>query len=166
MEAAGQRDDGPAAERPANQLPGVSHDRGGGKTGNVGEGHGDGLGDTRRQSAESRAEHDGRHGRRRADAATDLLRGHLGGSGAVRRQRHHATALRSVAISACAREISRRRSPYGRKQLSKPLSATRASSSKLKASDCAACTYSSVRVTPLIRRLSVLSTTFRPRSKY
>ena len=103
----------------------------------------------------------------RAEPVADLVGGHARGAAgrtATARSRDRLAQRRDLRLGARDQRACAPRTA-GR-QLSNPLSATRASSSKLKPSDCAACRYSSVSVMPLISRLSVLSTTLSPRSKY
>src|SRR5687767_2113926 len=77
----------------------------------------------------------------------------------------HAGPPFSAAMSAFARARSEALSSGVTNALSKPLSATRQSSSNEKSRWRAACTYSSVSVVPLMRRLSVFNTTLSPASK-
>src|SRR5205085_10690688 len=115
------------------------------------------------ERTEAGAEHD----RRRRTNIAELFAGTIGGMARIARtERRHAASLpASRAISARARAISRSRSSHGMNALQKPLSAISHNSPKVKPRVDAACMYSAVNVVPLIKRLSVFSTTFMPRSK-
>ena len=169
VEASRERDDGPTPEPADDHATGVADDGGGGKAGDLGEGDVARILDAAREPAEARAEHDRRApDRRRRVRSTDRR---PRASAAARAPNGEPSITTRLARGATRSRRwraprGRSRSGCGRKALSKPLIAICASSSNVKSSDCAACTYSSVRVVPLMSRLSVLSTTLRPRSKY
>src|SRR4030081_3027468 len=165
MKAASQTDHRGSRQCPTDEFSGVTDDGCRREPRHFGERDGGGARDPCRQPAKSRAEHDARHRVGRADAQANRVSRRRRGL-CSKGRRAHATSARSALISASARSMSFRRSSYGRKALSKPFSATRDSSSKVKCRSRAACAYSSVSVTSLIRRLSVFSTTLSPRSKY
>src|SRR5450756_774640 len=142
----------------------VSGDRGLWKAGNVAEWNAHGIPNGVRETAQSGAEDDpDRRFLRRGAFAN--RRGSFDGR-LCRVLGFQDSGPISCSILSDTSSISMSRSSQGRNALSKPLSAMPASSSTLRSRCSAAQTYSSVRVVPLMRRLSVLSVTLRPRSKY
>src|SRR5688572_22297611 len=122
------------------------------------------LGETRQSRPENQAD-DGALG---SDVCADRSR-RIGGSAPSPATGHdsaHDLPPRSAAISALACVSSVARSSAERNALSKPLSAIVDSSSNEKSRWRAAWAYSSVKVVPLMSRLSVFNTTLSPASKY
>src|SRR6185503_313405 len=161
MEASRERDDELPGEGAGDHCTRMPRNGGVRKAWNLGVRYACDCVDLVRESAKPGAEHDGGGGCPGPDFRVQHLRR---GARRTRTKLTH-TAPRSPSISCCAAVSSVSRSAQGRNALSNELSAIAHNSSKSNPIFVAASTYSSVSVVPLIKRLSVLSTTFMPASK-
>src|SRR5689334_24600425 len=165
-----EREDFASAELAEQNCSFVANNGGLGEPGNVAERYSHRIGNFFCEPAEAGAKNDSDGWLMRARAQANRIRC---GLCRFRRVSHQAappplpsTGPSNSSMLSETSSISIRRSSHGRNALSKPLSAIPASSSTVNTRCCAAKTYSSVRVVALVNRLSVLSVTLRPRSKY
>src|SRR5687767_5678707 len=166
VEPASQRQHLTSRQRSGDQPAEVSRNRRHGKSREIGIWHESLPLDPLAEFSETGAEDEASHRLLNRECGANLGGYLVGRRKIVANDLVHAGTPRSPSMAARALAISSCRSFHGRKALSNPFMATCARSSKLSPSSRDASSYSSVSVVPLMSRLSVLSTTLRPRFRY